>query len=96
MPLNEDDMAYIFEDVHRGRSVVPPTFSTSSHPCILRWTPDAPLSWENAVVMTQDEAKRHEEGCLVEGKEGREVWGEETEEIVRERREEERAMRMWK
>ncbi|KAJ7732082.1 hypothetical protein B0H14DRAFT_3615853 [Mycena olivaceomarginata] len=37
-PLDEDDVALLFEDVHRGRSVVPP-HAVPVEPSVVRWDP---------------------------------------------------------
>jgi hypothetical protein len=50
IPLDEDDVALLFEDVHRGRSVVPPR-AVPVKPTLVRWDPARPLGVENVVVM---------------------------------------------
>ena len=87
LPIDEDDVAFIFEDLHRGRSVVPP-HNVPSRPVLLRWDNESPLTLENCVVMDTPEADKHV-------KEGRERWGEETRNVVAERQKEIKRWREW-
>ncbi|KAJ7160066.1 ubiquitin-protein ligase molybdopterin-converting factor, partial [Mycena filopes] len=83
LPLNEDDVNLIFEDLHRGgRSVLPP-HAVCVKPTLVVWDP-APadvgrVSVENVVVMEAADAARHV---------GPEMWGEDVRAVVRRRREE--------
>jgi hypothetical protein len=36
IPFSEDDMGYLFEEIHRAKSVVPPN-AYPSRPTVLRW-----------------------------------------------------------
>ncbi|KAJ7818675.1 hypothetical protein B0H14DRAFT_3473602 [Mycena olivaceomarginata] len=54
-PLDEDDVALLFEDVHRGRSVVPPP-AVPVKPTLVRWDSARALGVENVVVMNAGEA----------------------------------------
>lgn len=88
LPIDEDDVALIFEDLHRGRSLVPP-HAIPARPVLARWDPSRPLSVENCVAFDMDEAERHERECysgLGEGEGERkrpaEVWGAEVAGIV--------------
>ena len=87
LPIDEDDVAFIFEDLHRGRSVVPP-HNVPSRPVLLRWDIECPLTLENCVVMDTPEADKHV-------KEGRGIWGEETRKVVEERQKEIKRWREW-
>ncbi|KAJ7227598.1 hypothetical protein B0H12DRAFT_1328655 [Mycena haematopus] len=92
LPLSEDDVALLFDDVHRGRSVVPP-HRVPVKPTLVWWDRTRPLGPENVVVMDAGEAARHEgereeggEGVGEEGgKGGPGVWGEDVHEAVRRR-----------
>jgi hypothetical protein len=46
--------------------------------------------------MERSEADKHEKEVLVGGKKAREVWGDETADLVDRRRETERALRKWR
>ncbi|KAJ7649134.1 ubiquitin-protein ligase molybdopterin-converting factor [Mycena polygramma] len=89
IPLDEDDVALLFEDIYRGRSVVPP-HAVPVKPTLVRWDPAKPLALENVVVMDAAEAERHER----EGG-GPAVWGEEVQAVVRRRVEEVERNREW-
>ena len=89
MPIDEDDVALIFEDLHRGRSVIPP-HNVPARAVLVRWDPERPLTADNCVVMDQREGEKHVSECY--GGETRrapgEVWGEDVERVVRRRAEE--------
>jgi hypothetical protein len=85
--LDEDDVAFLFEDLHRGRSVIPP-HNVPSRPVLIRWDVNNPLTLENCVVMEAKEADLH-------SKDGKDRWGKETETLVERRREEVRQWRRW-
>ncbi|KAG8999614.1 hypothetical protein FRB90_012029 [Tulasnella sp. 427] len=55
--IDENDIAYIFEDLHRGRSIVPPHL-IPQRPLLSRWDVTKPLSVENCVVLAQEDLKR--------------------------------------
>lgn len=63
LPIDEDDVALVFEDLHRGRSVIPP-HAVPSRPVLIRWDPQLPLTTENCVVMEHAEAERHAKACF--------------------------------
>ncbi|KAH7928885.1 ubiquitin-protein ligase molybdopterin-converting factor [Leucogyrophana mollusca] len=93
LPIDEDDVALIFEDLHLGRSVVPP-HAVPSRPTLMRWDLTSPLTPENCVVFEFAEAEKHSQGCLrTSGSSGQEpdisnarrpeeVWGREVQQIV--------------
>ncbi|CAK5268980.1 unnamed protein product [Mycena citricolor] len=85
LPLDEDDVALLFEDIHRGRSVVPPHL-VPTKPMLVRWDPSRPISLENIVVMDAPEAKRHE---------GENSWGVDVHDVVAKRVREIEAWRNW-
>jgi len=87
LPIDEDDVALIFEDLHLGRSVVPPHV-VPARPTLLRWDPAKPLTLENCVVFEFAEAEKHVKECLVprsveaQRKTPRDVWGDEVQAVV--------------
>ncbi|KAJ7059270.1 ubiquitin-protein ligase molybdopterin-converting factor [Mycena amicta] len=102
LPIDEDDVALIFEDIHRGRSVIPP-HPVPVRPTLVRWNPSEGITLENVVVMEQKEAAKHEVGVYGDGatgettktKSGLDLWGAETDALVQKRREEVRRVREW-
>ncbi|KAJ7641297.1 hypothetical protein FB45DRAFT_1124927 [Roridomyces roridus] len=92
LPISEDDVGLIFEDVYRGRSVIPPHL-VPVHPMLVRWDPASPVGLENCVPMERAEAQRHERET--EGKTPEEVWGDEVAAVVEKRRREIRAAMEW-
>lgn len=75
LPIDETDVAYILEDLHRGRSLIPPHPVPNKY-VLTRWDPSTPLSVENCVVLDASEHRRHAEG-LAKGLRPEEVWGAE-------------------
>ncbi|RKP38054.1 hypothetical protein BJ085DRAFT_19778 [Dimargaris cristalligena] len=57
VPLSQDDVAYSFEEIWRGRSVISGSFEK---PALTRWHHDQPLSLQNCVCMTKHEASIHD------------------------------------
>ncbi|KAI8989182.1 hypothetical protein BD414DRAFT_571824 [Trametes punicea] len=94
LPLDEDDIGLIFDDLYRGRSVCPP-YQVPERPALVRWDPSAPLSLENCVAFEFADAERHLKECLLEKKRPEEVWGEEVVEVVKRRQEEARKVVEW-
>ena len=100
LPIDEDDIALIFEDIHRGRSIIPP-HDVPSRPTLVRWDPNLPLSLENCVVFELNSAEKHVRECWDAGgipKHGvqpDDVWGEEVALVVARRREEVKRLREW-
>ncbi|KAJ7756221.1 ubiquitin-protein ligase molybdopterin-converting factor [Mycena metata] len=71
--LDEDDVALIFEDLHRGgRSVLPP-HAVCAKPTLVLWDATQGVSVENVVVMEAADAERHQR----EDGGGPGIWGEE-------------------
>ncbi|KAF8639134.1 hypothetical protein AX17_001624 [Amanita inopinata Kibby_2008] len=97
LPLDEDDVALIFEDVSLGRSLIPP-HDVPSRPTLIRWDARHPLTIENCVVMEHKDAEKHEktiryaDGTYADPKE---IWGTEVQDIVSRREKELRNQREW-
>lgn len=87
MPIDEDDVSFLFEDIHRGRSVIPP-HAISQRPTLVKWDPNGDLALENIAVMDVPEAEKHV-------KEGAQVWGEEVKTIFEDHRKEIKEWRSW-
>ncbi|KAK9894842.1 ubiquitin-protein ligase molybdopterin-converting factor [Cystobasidium minutum MCA 4210] len=86
IPFSEEEFGFIFEELHRGRSVIAPTFAVPARPSASRWRKDEPVTWENIVIFDKDEAMKHEKEVLLGGKKPEEVWNEETVRLVERRR----------
>ncbi|EGO01130.1 hypothetical protein SERLA73DRAFT_167269 [Serpula lacrymans var. lacrymans S7.3] len=86
LPIDDDDVALIFEDLHRGRSVVPP-HPVPSRPTLMRWDPAEPLTLENCVVFEFAEAEKHARELN--------VWGEAVQQVVDRRSKEIIGYREW-
>ena len=84
MPFDEDDIELVFEDVHRGRSVVPP-HPVLTNPKLSRWEMSEPLSLVNCVVFDGPELKKHVEG-FEKGLRPDDVWGSEVSQVVKRRK----------
>lgn len=93
IPVNEEDMAYIFEELHRGRSAIAPEYTVPARPSMCRWSMDQPVRWDNLIVLEKDEAMKHEAEVLIAGKRPEDVWNVETVKLFEERRELERKTR---
>ena len=96
LPIDEDDVAFIFEDIHRGRSIIPP-HDVPSRPTLVRWDPNLPLSLENCVVFELGSAEKHIRDCwdAKHSVQPDEIWGEEVALVVAKRREEVKRLREW-
>ncbi|KAI5856276.1 hypothetical protein BZA05DRAFT_387967 [Tricharina praecox] len=100
LPLTEADIGYVVEEVYKGKSVVS---GYPTRLALTRWLPlpfcqkmegvwgedDHRLQVDNLVLMTKDEAKKHELEVLIARKSPEEVWGAEVVEKVKQRLEEE-------
>ena len=94
LPIDEDDVGLLFDDLHRGRSTAPP-YDVPSRPTLVRWDPAKPLSLENCIVLEHADAEKHAAECYVGGKRPEDVWGPEVVEAVRRRADEMRRVREW-
>lgn len=99
--LTEKDIGYLVEEVFKGKSVVSGFFTRQ---ILTRWEPlperedggfwtenDHQASLDNVVLMTKDEAKKHEKEVLRDRRNPGDVWGVEVVKRVEERRKEEAA-----
>jgi hypothetical protein len=57
LPFNRDDIAYIVEEVWRGKSGLG---THSERICLTRWDKRKPLSFQNCICLTRAEADRHD------------------------------------
>ena len=98
LPIDEDDIALIFEDIYRGRSLLPP-HDVPTRPTLVRWDPARPLSLDNCVVFDQSDSEKHVKTCWREdGSQAttpNEVWGEDVQHLVDRRAAEARRCRDW-
>jgi hypothetical protein len=90
-PFSVDDVAYIIEEVFRGRSVLEPFHATRL--TLVKWRADAGLEWGNVVCMTKAEAVEHEKRVLKGNESVEEVYDWEVVTRVAEIWEEEKEMR---
>lgn len=91
LPFSVEDVAYAFEEIHHGRTVVPPHESLSKAQ-LQRWDSTLPLSYSNVALFSRDQAKIHEKEVLEGGKSPAEVWGAQALKMMRLRQAEERRM----
>lgn len=93
-------MALIFEDLHRGRSVVPP-HDVPTRPTLVRWDPSNPLSIENCVVFELSDAEKHAktlwnpDGSVATATTAEKLWGKAVKAVVDQRAAEARRVRDW-
>lgn len=105
IPITSDDVGYLVDEVYRGRSVIS---GLASRLALVRWRrPEG--KWVDAksvpgqksvrldlgelVCVTRDEMLKHEREVLKGDRSPKEVWGEDVEELVERRAEEERGFR---
>ncbi|KAI5843405.1 hypothetical protein DFP73DRAFT_80885 [Morchella snyderi] len=99
VPLREEDAGYVVEEVYKGRSVVSGYYTRL---VLARWEAlperedggvwgmeEHRIGIDGVVVMTKDEAKKHEKEVLKGRKSAADVWGPEVVARVEERRKEE-------
>jgi tRNA threonylcarbamoyladenosine dehydratase len=92
LPIDEDDVGFVFEDLHRGRSVIPP-FDVPTRPTLVRWDYSQPLTIDNCIVLEFKDAEAHYTQCFSEAKSPSFVWGEEVAAVVEKRAAEAREAR---
>lgn len=102
VPLNENDIGYIVEEVFRGKSVVS---GHSTRLALMRWEKipgeakgeeDYPLRIEDLVLMTKEEAARHEKEVLKGDKNPGDVWSKQVLERVQTAKREEAMYRPYR
>jgi tRNA A37 threonylcarbamoyladenosine dehydratase len=98
LTLTEADIGYVVEEVFKGKSVVS---GIPTRLMLTRWEPlpfredgfwaeeDHRLDIDGVVLMTKEEAKKHEQEVLIGRKSPEDVWGKEVVEKVNQRRQEE-------
>lgn len=62
LPIDEDDVGLIFDDLYRGRSAVPP-HEVPQRPTIVRWDFRKSISVDNCVVFEFKDAEKHAKAC---------------------------------
>jgi tRNA A37 threonylcarbamoyladenosine dehydratase len=72
-PFSVDDVAYLVEEVFRGRSVLEPFHTTRLG--LYKWRAEGKVEWRNVVVLTKAEGKKHDEQVLKTGGKVEEVYG---------------------
>lgn len=90
-PFSYDDVAYIVEEVFRGRSVLEP-FNTTRL-TLVKWRAEIGLEWGNVVCMTKAEAIEHEKRVLKGSESVEDVYDKEVLQRVYEIWQEENEMR---
>lgn len=95
IPFGVNDVAYLFEEVFRGRSVVPP-FDTLSSAQLERWDPRRPLGYDNVALFTRAQAREHEQHVLAACADPAAYWAPEVVARVEQRVAEERRMAHWR
>ncbi|SCW04472.1 LAFE_0H14290g1_1 [Lachancea fermentati] len=81
------DVAYIVEEVFRGKS---PVSGYSTKLALSKWDPSKPVSVQNVVVLTKDEQRLHEDRILNGGESLEDVYSKEVLDLVDKRFAEER------
>lgn len=93
-------MAFIFEDLYRGRSVVPP-HDVPTRPTLVRWDPLISLSIDNCVVFELSDAEKHTktlwnpDGSVATATTAEKLWGRGVKAVVDRRAAEARRVRDW-
>lgn len=95
IPFSVNDCAYVFEEVFRGRTVVPP-FESLANGQLMRWDSQRPLDYDNVALFDRRQAREHEQKVLKEHAAPEQVWGERTAAMVQKRLAEERRMSRWR
>ena len=102
VPLSENDIGYIVEEVFRGKSVIS---GHSTRLALTRWEKisgeakgeeDYPLRIEDLVLMTKEEAAKHEREVLKGDKSPEDVWPRQALERVQTARREEAMYRPYR
>lgn len=80
-PIGVDDFAWIFEDVHGGRTTLPNEVVVHK-PIAIRWDRSLPCTSDNLVILTSKDADKHEKEHLIGGKDLVELWGQDAVDIA--------------
>ncbi|WFC99820.1 hypothetical protein MYAM1_002566 [Malassezia yamatoensis] len=94
IPFSVNDCAYLFEEMFRGRTVVPPYESLATGQ-LMRWDPSKPLDYDNVVLFSRKQA-RDQEIVLKEHRDPEQFWGPKVAAMVRRRQAEEKRMSHWR
>jgi len=96
LPIDEDDVGLIYEDLYRGRSALPP-HDVPVKPTLVRWDYTKPLTLDNCIVLDFKDAEKHVKACQESGSPtaALDLWGPEVEAIVQRRSAEARKCRDW-
>ncbi|KAL6931825.1 tRNA threonylcarbamoyladenosine dehydratase [Hanseniaspora guilliermondii] len=86
IPISKSDIAYIVEEVFRGKSVVS---GESTRLQLSRWDINKPLSLQNTVLMTKNEVKVHEDKHLKGGEKLEDIYNKDVLDLVAKRFKEE-------
>lgn len=97
LPIDEDDVGLIFEDLYRGRSAVPP-YEVPQRPTLVRWDFRKPITIDNCVVFEFRDAEKHAKACWSstgDHVDPGSIWEEAVQETVRRKGEEARKVMEW-
>ncbi|EUC61554.1 ubiquitin-protein ligase molybdopterin-converting factor [Rhizoctonia solani AG-3 Rhs1AP] len=95
LPMSEQDVAYVFEDLHRGRSTIPP-HPVLTRPQLSRWNSKEPLTTVNCVVLSHQEVQLlQDHGGMGEEVVNKGLWPSEALEVVRARQKEANRVARW-
>ncbi|KIM20476.1 hypothetical protein M408DRAFT_30337 [Serendipita vermifera MAFF 305830] len=86
LPLSDQEVGFVFEELHRSKSSFPP-HETLSRPTLIRWNLGEPLTVANCVVMSPEDARKHED-AFRNGQSAEEFWGSQVTRAVQRRRQE--------
>ncbi|AET41105.1 tRNA threonylcarbamoyladenosine dehydratase Ecym_7261 [Eremothecium cymbalariae DBVPG len=86
VPVSISDVAYLVEEVFRGKS---PISGYSTRLTLSKWDPNKPVSLQNVILMTKEEQNTHEKRVLNGGESLENVYSVEALKLVKQRLEEE-------
>ena len=89
LPISQEDLGYLFEDLNYNRSTFPPHVILPK-PMAMRWDIRRDVSIDNVVIIGPKEAEKHEKECLIGGQGLEDVWGKDVVDMVGRRSEEAR------
>ncbi|KAK4054979.1 hypothetical protein OIO90_003320 [Microbotryomycetes sp. JL221] len=95
IPLSEEDVQYIYEEIFRCRSITFP-MKFIQKPNLVRWNKNLGCVWNNLVLFDREEAILHVEECLIGDKKPFQVWGQQVVDLVEKRFQEEERIRHWR